>query len=497
MRQKRFANRPSRRSRHPFLFLPILGLLLLVFCLGLLCASSCSKGEKVCHHRNLDTSVIAPTCSDPGYTLNTCVDCGYSFKSDYTASKGHTLSHLTVEPTCHEQGYTLYTCSRCGFTYQSSFVPPKGHTYEETVTEPTCTEQGYTTYTCKDCKEYYISSYTDPKGHSYTSKVVAPTCEEQGYTEYTCTVCGDTYRSHYTSPKGHTFEKEQVTPTCIENGYTIYTCKDCHLQYTSDLVPPRGHSFRDEVIRPGIGTTGYTIHSCSCGYSYISDYAWYSDIFHGSAGSGKVVSYGVDLSYHNGDVDFELLKEEGIEFVILRCGRTGAQDTMFETYYEQASAAGLDIGAYFYSYALTVEEMRADAELAMQIIGTKKMTYPIFLDMERDDQAALPTETLMDLLYVFCSELYEHNYFAGLYTNKDWMEQKWNAEQVRTLYEVWFARYPAGISSLGKAYYANTYSMWQYSNKGTLQAVPNSDVDMNVCYKNYPMFMAYWHFNNC
>lgn len=82
--------------------------------------------------------------------------------------------------TCTEQGYTVYTCANCGDSYTDNFVAAKGHTFQDIIVPATCTHKGYVTHFCTTCGYEYSDSFVDEKGHSYMDEVVAPTCTEPG-----------------------------------------------------------------------------------------------------------------------------------------------------------------------------------------------------------------------------------------------------------------------------------------------------------------------------
>ncbi len=129
-------------------------------------------------------TVVAPTCTEQGYTLYTCTLCGFDYKTDYKDNLGgHQETATVVPPTCTEQGYTLYTCDICGNVRKRDKVAPTGHTPKEgsvVSTAPTCTEQGYSTATCAACGELFEMNYVDPAGH---------VLGEDG----NCIVCGELY----------------------------------------------------------------------------------------------------------------------------------------------------------------------------------------------------------------------------------------------------------------------------------------------------------------
>ena len=140
----------------------------------------------------------------------------------------HTFAAVqTVEPSCTEQGYTLYACSQCGQSYTDDFTPAKGHTMREIVVEPTCTHQGYTTHFCIVCGYEYSDAYKEERGHKYVSEKIDPTCTQAGCTLHTCSVCGDSYRDDYREALGHAYAEETFAPTCTSEGYTKQTCSRC------------------------------------------------------------------------------------------------------------------------------------------------------------------------------------------------------------------------------------------------------------------------------
>lgn len=441
----------------------ILGLLLLVsaafFC------SACDDGE--CTHQNTKNITYEPDCSRQGFVLRECRDCGYSYKSDFVEPYGHTLSFEVTPPTCTEQGYTTYLCSMCGYTYDTDFIAPFGHELTATVTAPTCSESGYTVYTCaSDC------------GFTFVADAVAPT--------------------------GHTLNETKIAATCTEGGYSEYKCEHCDFSYTSAVSSPLGHEFTDLTVRPSIARTGYTTHQCHCGYSYTDQYVWYSDIFTGAAAeSDEVLAIGLDISYHDKNIDWEKLKATGIDYVILRAAYgVDHPDTKFEEYYAAAKAVGLDVGCYFYTYATKVSTVEREANYLLELLEGKTFEYPIYFDLEDPSQTSLDEETLMEMTLAFCEIMAENGYFPAVYTNHNWLVNYWKTEQLLTLYDVWYARYPKDDGVKTFTYenwtytpsYAGEYGMWQFTEYGRIDGI-EGDVDLNMCYKDYPSHIKKYGYN--
>ncbi len=263
--------------------------------------------EHVCYIKE----VVAPTCTEDGYTLKVCAECGEEIKENVVAALGHDYETVVTEPTCTELGYTTYTCKNCGDTYKDNYKPAtnhkygewqtvkaatctekgqekrvctcgaeefrdvdaKGHDYKKTVTEPTCTAMGYTTYTCSVCNDTYKADYVDAKGHDYKKTVTEPTCTEMGYTTYTCSVCKDSYKSDFTAPVAHKYgDWETVTaPTCTTEGQEKRTCECGAAEYRS--TGKVGHKYESVVTEPTCTAMGYTTYTCSvCQDTYKTDF---------------------------------------------------------------------------------------------------------------------------------------------------------------------------------------------------------------------------------
>ena len=107
---------------------------------------------------------------------------------------GHTFEGVVIAPTCTQNGYTKYVCVSCGGAYVNAETNAVGHNYTSEVTQPTCTEKGYTTHCCENCGATYISDETEPTGHTWDTGVVTrePTADAEGEMTYTCTACGCT-----------------------------------------------------------------------------------------------------------------------------------------------------------------------------------------------------------------------------------------------------------------------------------------------------------------
>ena len=231
-----------------------------------------------CEHDYEATQTFAATCTEQGYTVYTCANCGDSYTDNFVAAKGHTFQDIIVPATCTHKGYVTHFCTMCGYEYSDTFVDETGHDYTNEVTEPTCTEQGYTTHTCNTCGYSYKDSYVEALGHDYTEAVTEPTCTDGGYTTYTCQTCGNEVVADYTEAKGHTYSETVHPATCVSYGYTEHICSDCGDRYVTDYQKATGHTYLDIVVEATEDSIGYTRHLCVvCNYSYLSDFVTSGD----------------------------------------------------------------------------------------------------------------------------------------------------------------------------------------------------------------------------
>ncbi len=389
------------------------------------------------------------------------------------------------------------------------------HVCSKTEHLPTCEEKGYTLYECVSCGYTFEADFIAPLGHSYTDRTIAPTCESVGYESHFCSVCGIEDRDGYVRPLGHSYKETVTEPTCDEAGYTLHKCETCGFSFTSDYVASIGHEFTKSYVRPNIGRTGYTLYTCSvCGSKHVDDYVFYSDIFSGAEGEGRILASGIDVyggiegkqnTSDSGDIDFAALKRSGIDFVILRVGSNLNKDKRFEEYYAAAKAAGLDVGVFFFSYAENAEDARADARRVAAWLKGKKLEYPVFYDIEdveRDGHypSHYEPELLSEIVSTFMTETVELGYYPGIYTNNHFLYEIYNEEKTLRMYDVWYARYGIDTEEFVKKNldeYSSTYSMWQYAGsvEGFCSGAVENVCDLNYAFKNYPEIIKKYGFN--
>lgn len=195
--------------------------------------------------------------------------------------------------------------------------------------------------------------------------------------------------------------------------------------------------------------------------------------------------YGLDLSVHNGSLDFNAIKNAGHTFVILRAGYgTSAKDTKFDEYYAAAKKVGLKVGAYWYSYALNVDGAKTEAKKMLEVIRGKTFEFPIYIDMEDADQYkkkhGMPSNsTLCSICNTFCEYVESKGYYVGIYASESWFNNQ--LKNVSKAYDKWVANWGSNDGSLNSDK-SGSYHLHQYT---SMYKIGSKRFDKNICYFDY------------
>jgi GH25 family lysozyme M1 (1,4-beta-N-acetylmuramidase) len=210
--------------------------------------------------------------------------------------------------------------------------------------------------------------------------------------------------------------------------------------------------------------------------------------------TGKVIYEGLDISsWQGGSFNFQNIKKAGYDYVILRCGTTKGKDTYFETNYKKAKAAGLDVGAYYYSYALNVSAAKSDAKNCLNWISGKKFEYPIYFDYEDPSQKSLSKTTAKNICLAFMDMVADKGYLVGMYTGH-YKSTQIPTDEICAKYEFWVASYyNDGLHAPRDKSMAAISGMYQYTSSKRVNGV--GPLDANVCYKDYPAIVKKYGFN--
>ena len=198
---------------------------------------------------------------------------------------------------------------------------------------------------------------------------------------------------------------------------------------------------------------------------------------------------GIDVSKYQGNINWQAVKNSGVDFAILRIGyylqssNTVVKDPYFESYYNSCRSLGIAVGGYFYSYAFNGPEAAVEAEACLSIIRGKYFDMPIFLDVEDNvlkNAVANGTTNVNELTnasITFCDTMIRNGYQAGVYASKNFFQTYLNAP-VLERYNIWLAHYTSQTDYTGR------YDIWQYTSQGTVPGI-DGPVDLDWSMKKF------------
>ncbi|MEE5994178.1 MAG: GH25 family lysozyme [Oscillospiraceae bacterium] len=218
-------------------------------------------------------------------------------------------------------------------------------------------------------------------------------------------------------------------------------------------------------------------------HTLTNDFYQYFDISRNSDTTkedNSMAMKGIDVSKHNGSINWNQVKADGVRFAILRAGygRLASQkDVKFEEYYSGAKAVGIPIGCYWYSYATSVEEAKIEAQVCISVIKGKQFEFPIYFDLEEQKAFNTGKANCSAMVRAFCGELEKAGYWAGLYMSRSPFNS-YMEEDIKTRYALWLAEYNSKLN------YSGSVGMWQKSSTGRIAGI-SGNVDIDEGYIDY------------
>lgn len=207
------------------------------------------------------------------------------------------------------------------------------------------------------------------------------------------------------------------------------------------------------------------------------------------------IQQGIDVSYHNGTLDWSTIKAAGVDFAILRAAYRGygtegtlVRDAKFAEYMQGAMSQGIPVGAYIYSQAITTAEAVQEANYILNIVRGYSLDLPIVFDYEfagvktgRLDSAwssgKLNKSKMTDIALAFCDTIKNAGYDAMVYANKTFLSKNLDHEVIENAgYDVWLAHYTTNTN------YTGDYKIWQYTSSGKIPGIANKVFDCNFMY---------------
>ena len=204
-----------------------------------------------------------------------------------------------------------------------------------------------------------------------------------------------------------------------------------------------------------------------------------------TSGVSKTGVLGIDVSKWQKEIDWDKVKNEGVDFAIIRCGYRGSvtgslvEDPYFEQNIKGAQAAGIKVGVYFFTQAVNEVEAVEEASMVVSLVRDYELQYPVFIDTEgaggngRAD--SLNVEERTAVCEAFCTTVKNAGLEAGVYASRNWYNNKLTANTLES-YAIWLAEYRS------VPLYQGYYQMWQYTSKGKIDGI-NGNVDLNVSYR--------------
>ncbi len=204
-----------------------------------------------------------------------------------------------------------------------------------------------------------------------------------------------------------------------------------------------------------------------------------------TSGVSKTGVLGIDVSKWQKEIDWDKVKNEGVDFAIIRCGYRGSvtgslvEDPYFEQNIKGARAAGIKVGVYFFTQAVNEVEAVEEASMVISLVRDYELQYPVFIDTEgaggngRAD--SLNVEERTAVCEAFCTTVKNAGLEAGVYASRNWYNNKLTANTLES-YTIWLAEYRS------VPLYQGYYQMWQYTSKGKINGI-NGNVDLNVSYR--------------
>lgn len=246
--------------------------------------------------------------------------------------------------------------------------------------------------------------------------------------------------------------------------------------YPDELVVVSGGTFHFVPIQKDLRLNDYTQENLN-----ILETGEYQYLENGQVTSHK----GIDVSKHQGEIDWQQVAADGVEYAFIRVGLRGygtgklVEDEYFEQNITGALSAGIKVGVYFYTQAINEEELMEEANFVLEKIAPYRIECPVVFDVEKvsgDDgrMNSLTVEDRTNLTLLFCQTIENAGYKPMIYHNMEMGALLLDLAKLEN-YDKWFAYYNADF------YYPYQYEIWQYTDNGTVNGI-DGPVDLNISF---------------
>lgn len=201
----------------------------------------------------------------------------------------------------------------------------------------------------------------------------------------------------------------------------------------------------------------------------------------------QILKKGIDVSYYQGDIDWERVKSAGVEFAIIRCGYgmdvKNQDDEKFERNVTECERLSIPYGVYLYSYADSVAKAESEAAHTLRMLNGRKPLYPVYYDLENAQTTGrCSKEQILKIAKTFIGIMEANGLWAGIYANLYWnntlLTDGWYNSKAR-----WIAQWADNCT------YGGEYGIWQYTSSGRIDGI-NGNVDLDYAYVDYPALIS-------
>lgn len=292
--------------------------------------------------------------------------------------------------------------------------------------------------------------------------------------------------------EGVRFQLTLISPNNEEILCATYTDGSCYLvelapgKYTVSMPPQEGCAVPDciECMVPSLTHNAPSVDKLSAGLNNVSGKLFFQ------TSTGEIASsIGIDVSTFNRYIDWEEVRDAGVDFAILRIGGRGwgsghiYTDRRFQEFYSAAQDAGMQIGVYFYSTATTVTEAVEEAEYIISVLHGAPLDMPVYLDIEysgdypngRADRLDKAVRT--DIVNAFSSTIRHAGYESGVYSGAYYITHELDFRSL-SQNSLWIANYTQNSALPNVGY---SYDIWQYTESGSIRGIFGT-VDVNVIF---------------
>ena len=294
-------------------------------------------------------------------------------------------------------------------------------------------------------------------------------------------------------------EDEGFGLTGAEEDGSELTASEDDEQYAEEYAklhndPQYGKYMKAKALSESVGEDDYaplsTLGGAEGGSGLVAlDKYSNNKLVHNSRFDGMDTVWGIDVSYFQYDIDWDKVAND-VDYAIIRVGYRGyaaegelVLDYKFKENIKEAKAAGLEVGVYFYTQAITSDEAREEADFVYKYIKNYDLELPVYFDIEsvdwdsgRLDEADLTVAQKTQICKAFCNRMKKYGYEAGVYANMNWLCNMIDGEELGEKYPIWLAHYTTQTD------YEGEYQTWQFSSTGKVSGI-STNVDMDVNYR--------------